>query len=366
MAAGWAAGRHATVKPRQFSTFAARRKEEEIGSAKESIDINTNASGEDVIKSETTIIADTSETSDQLQDLLETTEADALRKASEATNVAELESAEESIIESSYEVLDDPPLAPTEPYVPWYLQHQRPKAPDAPRDPLPELPESPPPILEPVVNHLDEALGIRKIKLLDLRPISDTVPLPLGSDLIMLFGTCRSERHLHMSADKLCRFIRSNYGEEYGLSPHADGLMGRNELKLRERRRRRRGKPSTQAIGQVEEETRIEWVCVTLGQGVVVQLFTEGRREELDLEGLWRKNMDRELKRIEKWEAEAAEKEAALEALESGVDPKKVAEAVEETVFDKVEVPEEAVKEVASEVLKEETVKWKPAKPVQQ
>src|SRR5690606_156227 len=110
---------------------------------------------------------------------------------------------------------------------PWYLnvkpKTQKYKSPL--QAPLPKLPPSPPTFLAPILEHLDSELGITSLNILDLRPISKERPLSLGSSLIMMFGTARSERHLHIAADKLCRFLR----QEYDLRPHADGLLGRNE-----------------------------------------------------------------------------------------------------------------------------------------
>ncbi|RPA79724.1 hypothetical protein BJ508DRAFT_327978 [Ascobolus immersus RN42] len=189
--------------------------------------------------------------------------------------------------------------APSKPAsAPWYLnvKPKTDKYKSPLHQPLPKLPENPPTFLAPILEHLDNELGITSLNLLDLRPISSERPLSLGSKLIMLFGTARSERHLHIAADKLCRFLR----QHYDLTPHADGLLGRNEIKLRERRKRRRGKIGISQGAETTEDEKIGWVCVNTGEGVgiVVQLFTKERREELDLEGLWKGIKDREMNRL--------------------------------------------------------------------
>ena len=134
----------------------------------------------------------------------------------------------------------------------------------------------------------------------------------------MLLGTARSEKHLHITSDRVCRWLRS----AHHLRPHADGLLGRNELKLKLKRRAKRSRLLS-ALGakatEVEEGMRTGWVCVNVGRveggevpgrerrmegvvgfgpgevgcGVVVQLLTEERRGEVDLEGLWGESLGR-------------------------------------------------------------------------
>lgn len=199
--------------------------------------------------------------------------------------------------------------------LPWYLQvpSQRDEPqPSLPRQQLPELPEYPPPLLEPLLKHVSIELGLDDLTLLDLRTLDP--PPALGANTLMVIGTARSEKHLHVSADRLCRWLRSNYK----LRPYADGLLGRNELKLKLRRKTRKAKllgSSTGAAASVaDDEFRTGWVCVNVGEvkpservksppertegivgfgsyndgvRIVVQMFTEEKRLDLDLEGLW-------------------------------------------------------------------------------
>jgi hypothetical protein len=127
----------------------------------------------------------------------------------------------------------------------------------------------------------------------------------------MLIGTARSEKHLHVSADRLCRWLRSTYK----LRTDADGLLGRNELKLKLRRKSRRAKLlGSAADDNGDDGVRTGWVCVDVGvvEGsesvtdatpepedfvgfgrrtdgvrIVVQMLTEEKREEIELEKLW-------------------------------------------------------------------------------
>ena len=199
--------------------------------------------------------------------------------------------------------------------LPWYLRptkDQEELSPPMPAPKLPDLPAHPPPLLQPLLQHVSVDLGFDDVNLLDLRNI-DPAPA-LGANVIMIVGTARSEKHLHVSADRLCRWLRS----EHKLRPFADGLLGRNEIKLKKRRNMRKAK-LLGASGKtpsfdVDDGIRTDWVCVNVGVvepdpslqrqlsrregvvgfgseshgvNVVVQLLTSHKREEIDLEGLW-------------------------------------------------------------------------------
>lgn len=205
--------------------------------------------------------------------------------------------------------------------VPWYLQVDTPSVSSYPiskRQEIPDLPESSPDILEPLLNQISIDLGLDDLSILDLRNINP--PSALGANLIMIFGTARSEKHLHVSADRLCRWLRSTYK----LRPVADGLLGRNELKLKIKRKARRAKLI--GNGTPEEEAddgiRTGWVCINVGtveskvepkeslrpkdyigfgspmEGVkvVVQMLTEGKRAEIDLEQLWNQILEQQVR----------------------------------------------------------------------
>ena len=204
--------------------------------------------------------------------------------------------------------------------LPWYLREpagpsREERLPDAivDRQRLPELPSYAPPILQPLLEHVSVGIGLDDLRLLDLRRIDP--PPALGANLLMIIGTARSEKHLHVSADRLCRWLRSTYK----LCPEADGLLGRNELKLKLKRRARRKKmlASVNALDRPNRDDGIstDWVCVNIGQvdpaadapdfiqrrpgfvgfgaqtkrvTIVVQMLTEDKRLEMDLEGLWK------------------------------------------------------------------------------
>ena len=217
--------------------------------------------------------------------------------------------------------------------VPWYLQvappvtHQDDSHPMAERQKLPELPAYPPPLLEPLMIYVSIDLGLDDLHLLDLRSLDP--PPALGTNLLMLIGSARSEKHLHVSADRCCRWLRSTYK----LSPFADGLLGRNELKLKQRRKARRARlmstVGASSTADTDEGMRTGWVCVNVGQvepskdspmfteevegfvgfgqrndgvSIVIQMFTEEKRAEVNLEGLWDAVLNRNLKQKPKME----------------------------------------------------------------
>ncbi|KAL2864478.1 RsfS/YbeB/iojap family protein [Aspergillus lucknowensis] len=208
--------------------------------------------------------------------------------------------------------------------VPWYLQEEGSipaGAEVSSRDKLPELPENPPKILPELLEYVFKDLGLDELKLLDLRGLE--IPPALGANVIMVLGTVRSVKHLNVSADRLCRWLRSNHK----LTPYADGLLGRNELKIKLRRKNRRARLASRTGAMVDDKDdgiTTGWICVNagvvdknfvpeqaigdfegfghLGSGtrLVVQLFTEEKRAELDLEGLWEGRIARALQEKQK------------------------------------------------------------------
>ena len=196
--------------------------------------------------------------------------------------------------------------------VPWYLQVEPPQrqiSPLSDRQQLPDLPPKPPTLLQPILEHISIELGLDELTLFDLRKLDP--PPALGANLFMIIGSARSEKHLHVSADRLCRWLRTTHS----LRPYADGLLGRNELKVKLRRKARRakllGSVGSSESSERDDGLRTGWVCVNIGtieeitedvvvpEGfvgfgsrgtgarVVVQMLTEEKREQLDLEGLW-------------------------------------------------------------------------------
>lgn len=218
----------------------------------------------------------------------------------------------------SSELPDDKPTSEKpadEEEKPWFLEVEPPRhAPTEHKQDLPHPPEDSPALLGPLIQYVHEDMGLDEISLLDLRQLDP--PASLGPNLIMLFATARSERHLHISSGRFVRWLRRNYG----VSARADGLIGAGELKTKLRRLRKKAKlmgSNTAMIPGGDNGISTGWVCVNFrvgddGQGaaesasfdesgrmsgfgaarpgttVVVQCLTEGRRGELDLETLWK------------------------------------------------------------------------------
>ena len=211
--------------------------------------------------------------------------------------------------------------------IPWYLQIETPpRQPNSllERQQIPELPPDPPPLLKPMLEHISVELGLDSLLIFDLRKIDP--PPALGANLLMVIGTARSEKHLHVSADRFCKWLKRTHK----LSPYADGLLGRGELKLKLKRKARRARllssVGSSETRDVDDGLRTGWICVNVGtiddgkgttegyignEGyvgfneevggakVVIQMLTEGKREELDLEGLWTKIQRRQERKDE-------------------------------------------------------------------
>ncbi|KAF3483319.1 uncharacterized protein GIQ15_02643 [Arthroderma uncinatum] len=204
-------------------------------------------------------------------------------------------------------------------HIPWYLQDesQKPAAHPLKQQELPPLPENPPPILEKLLHYVSVDAGLDDIALLDLRNIDP--PPALGANLIMIIATARSVKHLNVAGDRMCRWLRSNYQ----LRPTADGLLGRNELKIKLRRRARKAKAASEAgttLNSRDDGITTGWICVSVGGiengplkvddaekrpfvgfggpgdkvRIVVQMLVEERRAELQLEALWGKLLNPE------------------------------------------------------------------------
>ncbi|KAM0208673.1 hypothetical protein ACHAQD_010355 [Fusarium lateritium] len=196
--------------------------------------------------------------------------------------------------------------------VPWFLEVEPPRHPQNQHAvDLPRIPEGAPEVLEPMVKYIFEDMGLDDISLMDMRDLDP--PAALGPNLIMLFATARSERHLHISSGRFVRWLKKHHS----ISARADGLIGPGELRTKLRRLRKKAKlmgTNTAIIPGGDNGISTGWVCVNFsssgdnideaakiddsgrfsgfgapqtGTTVVVQCMTESRRAELDLESLW-------------------------------------------------------------------------------
>ncbi|PYI08124.1 hypothetical protein BO78DRAFT_80860 [Aspergillus sclerotiicarbonarius CBS 121057] len=242
---------------------------------------------------------------------------------------------------ASLEAKEEPteiPAPDSLPHIPWYLQEETSVAESQQtslRDQIPELPENPPAILPVLLDYVFKDIGLDSLRLLDLRELE--TPPALGANVIMVIGTARSVKHLNVSADRLCRWLRSTYK----LSPYADGLLGRNELKIKLRRKARRARLASRSGTMFDEKDdgiTTGWICVnagvveedpvkgnqdysfegfgqtTPGTRVVVQMFTEEKRAEVDLEGLWKNRAEREKRKFGQLNSAAPAEEVSRES----------------------------------------------------
>jgi ribosomal silencing factor RsfS len=248
--------------------------------------------------------------------------------------------------------------APTPPVqnasVPWYLkQQQSVQLPVQNPAEIPALPPNPPPLLETLLDYISVTAGLDDLQLLDLRDLDP--PPALGPKLIMIIATARSEKHLHVAADRFCRYLR----REHGLKANAAGLLGRNELKIKLRRKAKRMRMLANVGGSIPEGNiddgiRTGWICCTLGKleahpedthmpgdnvqefvgfrdvkpgvNVVVQMFTEEKRAETDLETLWGGVVKTHQRKIKTADEALKELEEDIEELEE--------EDIEETDYE--------------------------------
>lgn len=222
---------------------------------------------------------------------------------------------------------DELETAEEEDDTPWFLDEAPPRHPPSQHTvTLPTVPEDSPALLGTMIKYIYEDMGLDSLSLLDLRDLDP--PASLGPNLIMLFGTARSERHLHVASGRFVRWVRRNYR----VPARAEGLIGAGELKTKLRRLRKKAKLMGQNTAMVpggDNGISTGWVCVNFraldnpdghnqteetrfdesgaisgfgaaegGTTIVVQCMTEARRAELELETLWkgilRRNLDQQ------------------------------------------------------------------------
>lgn len=234
--------------------------------------------------------------------------------------------------------IHDPPIpdesANSSRDVPWYLQVEPAIETNhtiARQQQIPDVPENAPPITRELLQHLSLEIGLDDMVLLDLR--GRDPPPALGGNVIMVIGSARGVKHLNVSADRFCRWLRSTYK----LRPYADGLLGRNELKIKLRRKARRARLASSAgttADTSDDGITTGWICVNVGsvddpsiiqnmreggfegfgkvQGgtrIVVQMFTEEKRADVDLEQLWAPKKDVKGQESEESRLELAEED---------------------------------------------------------
>ncbi|KAG5929118.1 hypothetical protein E4U42_007022 [Claviceps africana] len=225
---------------------------------------------------------------------------------------------------------------------PWFLEVEPPTHPPSLHTPnLPEAPAESPALITPMIKYIFEDMGLDDISLMDLRDLDP--PAALGPNLIMLFATARSERHLHVSSGRFVRWLKRNHK----VDARADGLIGPGELKTKLRRLRKKAKlmgTNTMILPGGDNGISTGWVCVNFstsqaladetasfdesgrfsgfgaapsGTTVVIQCMTEARRNDMDLETLWLGILKRNLQQTMKIKGQTLEDPKDLDSLVS-------------------------------------------------
>ncbi|KAH7159753.1 ATPase synthesis protein 25, mitochondrial [Dactylonectria estremocensis] len=292
-------------------------------------------------------------------------------RESELAIEAELSVEESEAVDAAAE-----PAQPHKPNAPWFLEVDPPRHPPSQHEvDLPKIPDDAPAVIEPMMKYIFEDMGLDDISLLDMRSLDP--PAALGPNLIMLFGTTRSERHLHISSGRFVRWLRRNHR----IDARADGLIGPGELRTKLRRLRKKAKlmgTNTAIVPGGDNGISTGWVCVNFtvndgntgevesfdesgrfsgfgapqtGTTVVIQCMTEGRRNELNLEGLWQTVLKKSLLNGSKIRGEKAIEKSELDAL----------------VASKVQIPKATEAPKAAEVsLDPSELQWKAMKEASQ
>ncbi|EGX88754.1 hypothetical protein CCM_08800 [Cordyceps militaris CM01] len=208
---------------------------------------------------------------------------------------------------------------------PWFLDEELPEPPASHhQQTLPVAPEDAPAVVEPMMKYIFEDMGLDDLALFDLRELDPHAAL--GPNLIMVFGTARSEKHLHVSAGRLVRWLRKHHDCE----AKADGLIGAGELRTKLRRLRKKAMlmgTNANIVPRGDNGISTGWICVSFGidddgaghvrtadahfdatgrlagfdagaagTTIVVQCMTEASRQELDLEALWEGMLKRSIR----------------------------------------------------------------------
>lgn len=175
--------------------------------------------------------------------------------------------------------------------VPWYLRdtnedldQQNPSL----KEPIPELPSNPSDSLGPLVEFLVRDLGLVDVSFLDLR---DREPVTIfGPDAIMVVATGKNDRHIGKATQELLTWIKHNYG----IVPYKEGVHTAGFIKVQKRRQKKKSKKLALADDSYESlESRFtsNWVTMdTKLDSLIVHLFTEDKRKQIDLEYVWAKN----------------------------------------------------------------------------
>lgn len=131
-----------------------------------------------------------------------------------------------------------------------------------------------------ISEHLNDKLAVTNIIVFDTAHSNTTTSIHSMAKYVII-GTVRSFRHLQSCNDELVKFVKT----EFGCIPKSEGLITSGILKKRQRRINRKTN-----IGKVTKKEQDEsgWCLIASNvDGVFINIMTEERRNELNLEELY-------------------------------------------------------------------------------
>ncbi|KAK9369309.1 hypothetical protein V1509DRAFT_620349 [Lipomyces kononenkoae] len=167
---------------------------------------------------------------------------------------------------------------------PWYLREANTHATVTNVAPLPDIPEDAPAEVTEILNYLATDLGLAELSLVDLRNRNTQ----FGPNAIMIVGTARSDRHLIRASEDL----RVHLKKAYRAKSRIEGLVSNDNLKIQERRIKKKISKYTGDVSAYENDLRASaknsWVFFdSRVKGIHIHVITSEKRWQLDLEGLW-------------------------------------------------------------------------------
>ncbi|ODV94089.1 hypothetical protein PACTADRAFT_34900 [Pachysolen tannophilus NRRL Y-2460] len=167
---------------------------------------------------------------------------------------------------------------------------------------MPELPKDSPDSLLPIVELINNKLGIDDLKIFDLR--EDTGGAENGNGYlskIMIVGSGKSEKHLQKATVELMNFIKHDLN--FQKIPDVEGFVKNNKMVKKQKKLRKKAKQNSSYHNNDYGVLPNSWIMVDAKiDDISIHFMTPRRRKELNLEMLWCRPEDQHL-----YEAEAGE-----------------------------------------------------------
>lgn len=207
---------------------------------------------------------------------------------SQLQKTAELNSTENTAKEPETKPLE---TASSDSSLPWYMRSNNEdldQLNSSLKEPIPELPSESPEPMGPLVEYLVRDLGLTEIQFIDLR---DRDPVSVfGPDAIMVLATGKNDRHIGKATQSLLTWIKHNYN----IVPYKEGIYTASYIKVQRRRQKKKSKKLAMADDSFESlDSRLSTNWVTMDtklDNIILHIFTEDKRQSVDLEYVWAKN----------------------------------------------------------------------------